>query len=152
MFAKMSLFTVLNNLTNISLSPSCATICGFTDSDLDRVFASELSGLDRHEIRRWCNGYHWLGDEKPYNPFDMLLFFRESKYKPYWFETGETGFVCRLMMERNVNPMDMENRIADEDLVSKFDVEILILLRFYFKAGTSQLSKKSNRMVKRFTT
>ncbi|MCY4051289.1 MAG: AAA family ATPase, partial [Gammaproteobacteria bacterium] len=64
MFSKTSFSSGLNNLTNISLSPRYATICGYTDHDLDTVFAPELEGLDRDKIRIWYNGYHWLGTEK----------------------------------------------------------------------------------------
>ena len=72
MFSKVSLFSGLNNLKNISLDPDYATICGYTEQDLDEVFAAELSGLDRNQIRKWYNGYHWLGDDKVYNPFGLL--------------------------------------------------------------------------------
>ena len=60
-FSKVSLFSGLNNLEDISLDPAFATICGYTDSDLDTVFAPELPGLDRNEIGTWYNGYHWRG-------------------------------------------------------------------------------------------
>ena len=63
-----SMFSGLNNLENITLDPRFATICGFTDNDLDTVFAPELNGLDRSEIRRRYLGYNWLGEERLYNP------------------------------------------------------------------------------------
>ncbi len=88
MFSRVSLFSGLNNLRNISLDPEFATICGYTDRDLGAVFAPELPGLDRDEIRTWYNGYHWLGDEKLYNPFDLLLLFETRNFKSHWFETG----------------------------------------------------------------
>ena len=53
MFSKVSLFAGLNNLEDISLDPEYSSICGYTDDDLDSVFASELTGLERDEIRRW---------------------------------------------------------------------------------------------------
>ncbi len=59
MFSKASFSSGLNNLTNISLSPRYATICGYTDQDLDTVFAPELAGLDRDRIRARYNGYNW---------------------------------------------------------------------------------------------
>ncbi|MDE0280263.1 MAG: AAA family ATPase, partial [Gammaproteobacteria bacterium] len=63
MFSKVSLFSGLNNLRDISLVPRYATICGYTDRDLETVFAPELPGLNREEVRRWYNGYHWRGEE-----------------------------------------------------------------------------------------
>lgn len=48
---------------------------------LDAVFAPELKGLDREQIRAWYNGHHWLG-EKVYNPFDVLLLFKKRLFPP----------------------------------------------------------------------
>ena len=87
-FSKVSIFSGINNLIDLTLDPACSAICGYTDADLDTVFAPELSGLDRDEIRRWYNGYCWRGDEKVYNPFDVLLLFRSREFKAHWFETG----------------------------------------------------------------
>ena len=53
MFSRVSLFSGLNNLRNISLDPKYATICGYTDPDLESVFAPELPGLDQDEVRKW---------------------------------------------------------------------------------------------------
>ena len=78
-FSKVSLFSGLNNLTDITLEPEYSAICGYSDADLDAVFAPELPGLDRDQIRDWYNGYRWLGEEKVYNPFDILLLFRKPR-------------------------------------------------------------------------
>ena len=63
-FSKVSLFSDLNNLTDLTLDAAFSAICGYTDGDLDTTFAPELPGLDREEIRRWYNGYNWLGEER----------------------------------------------------------------------------------------
>ena len=122
MFSKVSLFSGLNNLKDISLDPRYATVCGYTEDDLDRVFGAELGGLDREEIRTWYNGYHWLGGERVYNPYDVLLLFDGRKFRPYWFETGSPNFLFRMLMEKSVSTMEIENRMTDMSLVSKFDV------------------------------
>ena len=90
-FSKVSLFSGINNLRDITLDPSYSDICGYTEADLDRVFAPELEGLDRDKIRTWYNGYGWLGEERVYNPFDILLLFDTRKFKAHWFETGTHG-------------------------------------------------------------
>ena len=72
-FSKVSVFSVLNNLTDITLEPAFSAICGYTESDLDTVFGPELDGLDRQQVREWYNGYGWLGEERVYNPYDVLL-------------------------------------------------------------------------------
>ena len=135
MFSKVSLFSGLNNLEDISLDPRFGTLCGYTDGDLDRVFAPELPGLDRDEIRAWYNGYHWRGGEKVYNPFDVLLLFRRREFRSWWFETGSPTFLYRQMTERGVSPLDLENRISDVDLLSTFDVDDIGIDALLFQTG-----------------
>ena len=96
-FSKVSLFSGLNNLIDITLEPYYSAVCGYTEADLDAVFAPELPGLDRDAIRDWYNGYNWLGEEAVYNPFDLLLLFRRRAFAAYWFETGTPtiGFCSR---------------------------------------------------------
>ena len=72
-FSKVSLFSSLNNLIDLTLEAPFSSLCGYTERDLDEVFAPELQGLDRHAICRWYNGYSWGGDERVYNPYDLLL-------------------------------------------------------------------------------
>ena len=117
MFSRVSLFSGLNNLRTTSvLTRNYATICGYTDRDLDTVFAPELPGLDRDEIREWYNGYHWLGDEKLYNPVRYAVTAaRNPQFRsPHWFETGSPTFLFRMMMDREVSPMELENRVSDD--------------------------------------
>ena len=135
MFTKVSLFSGLNNLRNITLDPRFAAICGYTDRDLDTVFAPELEGLDRDEIRRWYNGYHWLGEEKLYNPFDILLLFSERAFKAHWYETGTPTMLYRKIVEERRNPMELERVLADEGLMSSFDVGDIDLRALMFQAG-----------------
>ncbi|MCY4061199.1 MAG: AAA family ATPase [Chloroflexi bacterium] len=135
MFSKVSLFSGLNNLEDISLNPRYATICGYTDDDIDEVFGPELDGLDREEIRTWYNGYHWRGGAQVYNPYDVLLLLRNREFRPYWFETGSPAFLFRMLMEKSVSPMELENRMADMSLVSKFDVGDIGIEALLFQTG-----------------
>ena len=135
MFSKVNLFSGLNNLKDISLDPRYATICGYTEDDLDRVFAPELDGLDREAIRTWYNGYHWRGGERVYNPYDVLLLFDSREFRPYWFETGSPTFLFRMLMEKSISPMELENRTADMSLVSKFDVGDIGIEALLFQTG-----------------
>ena len=104
-FSKVSLFSGLNNLIDITLDPRYSAICGYTEADLDTVFAPELPGLDRDEIRDWYNGYSWLGEEKVYNPFDILLLFDKRKFEAWWFETGTPSFLVDMLFQRRVSSL-----------------------------------------------
>ena len=134
-FAKVSIFSGLNNLTDITLDPAYSTICGYTERDLDEVFAPELPGLDRGEVRRWYNGYSWLGAEKVYNPFDILLLFRQRKFKAHWFETGSPKFLIDTLLRRGVPTPDLEGMVGTEALLSAFDVDEMAVEALLFQTG-----------------
>ena len=134
MFSKVSLFSDLNNLEDISLDPRFATICGYTDEDIDTVFAPELDGLDRDAIRARYNGYNWLGGERIYNPFDVLLL-RSRKFEPYWFETGSPAFLFETLKRKSVSLGELENQMAHWSLVSKFDVDDISAEALLFQTG-----------------
>ncbi len=135
MFSKVSLFSGLNNLRDISLDPRYATLCGYTDADLDTVFAPELDGLDRDAIRTWYNGYNWLGRERLYNPFDVLLLLDSREFRPWWFETGSPRFLFETLKEKSVSPLDLEGCLAEMSLISRFDVDDIGAEALLFQTG-----------------
>ena len=152
MFSRVSLFSGLNNLRNISLDPKYASICGYTDADLETVFAPELRGLDRKRIREWYNGYHWLGDEKLYNPYDLLLLFETRNFEAHWFETGSPAFLFRMMMDREVSPMELERRGTDARQLSRFDVGDVGIDALLFQTGYLTIVDKEWDGVQTFYT
>ncbi|MEX8519746.1 MAG: ATP-binding protein [Leptothrix sp. (in: b-proteobacteria)] len=133
-FSKVSLFSGLNNLIDITLDPAYSALCGYTDADVDTVFAPELPGLDRAQIRRWYNGYNWLG-EGVYNPFDVLLLFRNRSFRPYWFETGTPTFLVKLLAEQQFFTPDLSQLHSDQALLSSFDVDHIAPEALLFQTG-----------------
>ena len=133
-FSKVSLFSGLNNLEDITIAPEYSAICGYTDADVNAVFAPELAGLDREEIRRWYNGYNWTG-ESVYNPFDLLLLFRNRQFRPWWFETGTPTFLIKLLTQRQQFTPALEHLVAPEALLSTFDVDNIPTEALLFQAG-----------------
>ncbi|OGB34741.1 MAG: hypothetical protein A3F78_02135 [Burkholderiales bacterium RIFCSPLOWO2_12_FULL_61_40] len=133
-FSKVSLFSGLNNLTDITLDAHYSALCGYTDADVETVFAPELEGLDREEIRQWYNGYNWLGTSV-YNPFDLLLLFRSRVFRPYWFETGTPTFLVKLLSERQFFTPDLARLHSSMALLSTFDVDQIEPEALLFQAG-----------------
>ena len=121
-FSKVNLFSQLNNLTDITLEPEYSSICGYTEGDLETVFAPELGGLDREQVRDWYNGYSWRGDEKVYNPFDVLLLLRRHEFEAHWFETGTPAFLVDTLYERRVSSVSLGDMVSTGELLSAFDV------------------------------
>ena len=134
-FTKVSLFSDLNNLEDITLDPRHATICGYTDRDVDTVFAPELPGLDRAAIREWYNGYGWRRGETVYNPFDVLLLFRTGRFAAHWFETGSPKFLVDMLAARGVSSVDLDGMIGSDELLSAFDVEHIATEALLFQGG-----------------
>ncbi len=134
-FSKVSLFSGLNNLRDITLDPRYSSLCGYTEADLDAVFAPELPGLNRDAIRDWYNGYNWRGAEKVYNPFDALLLFDTREFKAWWFETGTPGFLIETLMSREVGSLELDGMLAGDELLSTFDVDHMATEALLFQTG-----------------
>jgi len=142
-FSKVSLFSGLNNLEDITVNSVYSSLCGYTDADVDTIFAPELEGLDRDEIRRWYNGYNWTGTAV-YNPFDLLLLFRNRQFSAYWFETGTPTFLIDLLTERQTFLPNLEQLVANEALLSSFDVDSISTEALLFQTGYLTLAAVEN--------
>ena len=134
-FSRVSLFSGLNNLIDLTMDPAYSAICGYTERDLDEIFAPELEGLDRQAIREWYNGYSWLGEERVYNPFDILLLFRSRSFKAHWFETGTPAFLIDTLLRRQVRSVDLDGMVASDELLSTFDVDDISPEALLFQTG-----------------
>ena len=150
-FSKVSLFSELNNLIDLTLEPAYSSICGYTERDLDTVFAPELEGLDRDEVRDWYNGYGWLGKEKVYNPFDVLLLLRRRTFDAHWFETGSPAFLVETLFKRRVSSVSLEQMAGTERLLSAFDVDHMSTEALLFQTGYLTITevKRGRRTVYR---
>jgi hypothetical protein len=133
-FSKVNLFSGLNNLRDITLSPEYSAVCGYTDADIDRVFAPELAGLDRDKIRHWYNGYNWRG-QSVYNPFDLLLLLQEREFRPWWFETGTPTFLIQLLAAQKTWLPDLGRLESNANLLATFDVDNMPVATLMFQAG-----------------
>ena len=123
-FSKVSIFSGLNNLIDLTVDARYSALCGYTEQDVDTVFAPELPGLDRAQIRAWYNGYNWTG-EAVYNPFDLLLLFDAREFRAWWFETGTPTFLVDLLARRGFFTPNLAELHASEALISTFDVDAM---------------------------
>jgi hypothetical protein len=133
-FSKVNLFSKLNNLTDITLDRQFSSICGYTEADVDTVFAPEVVNVDRDKMRRWYNGYNWTG-EAVYNPFDALLFFRSREYRSYWYETGSPSFLLKVLRQRPSFLPELKRSIASYELLSQFEVGNIATEALFFQTG-----------------
>jgi hypothetical protein len=133
-FSKVSLFSGLNNLRDITLIPKYATICGYTELELKTVFAEHLKDKPVDEIRKWYNGYSWLG-ERVYNPFSILNYLEDGSFCNYWFESGTPEFLLKLFLARKYMAPNLQNTVATERLLGSFDVDSIEIETMMFQTG-----------------
>ena len=143
-FSKTSLFSGLNNLRDITLNPEYSSICGYTERDLDTVFAPELAGLDRQRIRAFYNGYSWGGAERVYNPFDVLLL-ADREFKSWWYETGSPTFLIDLIADSGLAWHRLDGMLASEGLLSTFEVGNIAPEALLFQAGYLTVLDREDR-------
>ncbi|GIV27317.1 MAG: ATPase AAA [Bacteroidia bacterium] len=134
-FSKVSIFSGLNNLRDITISERYSAFCGYTQEELEENFEEYLGGVDKREMSMWYNGYNWTG-EKVYNPYDVLLFFADGgKYRSYWFESGTPGFLIKELMEKRFYLPEIERIEAGEEILSSFDVGDIHPVALLFQTG-----------------
>ena len=141
-FSKASIFSGLNNLEDITLTPEFGEICGYTHKNIGNEFLPYLKGVDLEELKRWYNGYNFLGD-KVYNPFDVLLFIRNTcEFDNYWFNTGTPSFLVKLFQKGKYNLASFENLQVKEAFINAFDIDRLNLETVMFQSGYLTIKEK----------
>jgi hypothetical protein len=133
-FSKVSLFSGLNQLEDISLNKDFGNICGYTQQELEFYFKEYLLNLNLEEIKEWYNGYNFLGD-KLYNPFDILLYLKNKVFRNYWYETGKTEFLFKLLKTSNYQLPYLNKLYYTNDILDKFDIEHISIEALMFQTG-----------------
>jgi hypothetical protein len=133
-FSKVSLFSGLNQLEDISLSKEYGNICGYTQEELKKYFKEYLEGVNIEEVREWYNGYNFLG-EKVYNPFDILLYLRNKEFDSYWYKTGTPSFLIKLIKEKEYDISELDNKIVKRNVLEKFDIEEIRIEALMYQTG-----------------
>jgi hypothetical protein len=143
-FSKVSLFSGLNQLKDISLDVRYGNICGYTQEELEFYFKEYLEGVNLEEVRDWYNGYSFLGD-RLYNPFDILLYLDSKRFKNYWYETGKTEFLFKMLKSRNYQLPYLNKLYYTNDILEKFDLEYISIEALMFQTGYLTI-KEVNRI------
>ncbi|UAY55489.1 ATP-binding protein [Arachidicoccus terrestris] len=126
-FSRVSIFSDLNNLRNITLSQQYGDIVGITQKELEMNFKQEIAELQKNnsyilkQIKDWYNGYTWDMKTWVYNPFSLLNFMAEPIFDNYWYETGTPTFLFKLL--KNGQFYDVEGMNIGRLDLSTFDIK-----------------------------
>ena len=132
---KLSVFSGLNNLTDISVEPEYSDVCGISEKDLHKYFddsvaeLAEANNLSIDEcygkLKDMYDGYHFSEESAGmYNPFSLLSTFRSRKFKEYWFETGTPTLLVNVMKQTSfdVTTLSDQVEVSIEDLSGMQDI------------------------------
>ncbi len=126
-FSKVSIFSELNHLYDLTLSPQYAALCGITQAELEHYFVPYLKVMPPEtlgKMKLWYNGYSWDAKTFMYNPFSVINFFQTQEYRNFWFETGTPTFLVKLLRKRfnyKLEETEVSNLILESFRLEKFD-------------------------------
>jgi hypothetical protein len=138
-FSRVSIFSDLNNLNDITLDENYSGICGITQSELEQNFPQELEAYGADKIKQWYNGYHWKVGESVYNPFSLVNFFvSNGHFQNYWrsaaaVNSGTPTFLMNLAKKEKL--YDFESTELIQAQLDAYDIEHLQLTSLMFQTG-----------------
>ncbi len=132
-FAKISIFSDLNHLTDLTLAEDYTTICGYSQVELEHYFPEGLQKLAKKynmtmerclaKMKDWYDGFSWDGENFLYNPFSTLQLLASAQFSNYWFATGTPTFLVRMMAEKQ--EYLLENLKVRPEIFETFDLRKL---------------------------
>ena len=151
-FTKTSVFSSLNNLTDITMIEKYVNICGIPVAELERHFGERMKILaehknfkNRHDIRElileWYDGYSWDGESKVLNPFGLLSFFQSEQLKSFWYVSGSPKFLIDLIKSRPESVPKLQNLTISEREMDAIDIRSMEVKSLLFQTGYLTVAK-----------
>jgi len=144
-FSRVSIFSDLNNLRDITFSKQFATLLGYTQEELENDFGEyiqslcfELGTKKSHlltQIKTWYDGYSWNAKDKMYNPFSILNLFAEQQFDNYWFASGTPTFLMKLIKNTALDVTRLENEKVSKIIFDSYNIETLNVYALLFQTG-----------------
>jgi Predicted AAA-ATPase/PD-(D/E)XK nuclease superfamily len=157
-FSKVSLFSDLNHLTDLTLNKDFTTLVGYTQQELESNFKEHIEAVMDYQnmnwadilvkMKEWYNGFSWDGINTVYNPFGTLTFLNEKVFSNTWFSTATPTFLINLIREKTV--FKYEEQWMSKLALEKYDLDNLDLIPLMFQTGyltVKELDIKSGDML-----
>lgn len=125
-FSQLSIFSELNNITNISMLDKYSDICGISRKELAAIFDADIRELATEnemtydealsELQHHYDGYHFSGrGEDVYNPYSLFNTLASNEFDDYWFSTGTPTFLIELLQEKHLDMLELDDITATAD-------------------------------------
>ena len=145
-FSKVSVFSDLNNLNDISMDDRYNEICGISQQELYDVFDEEIGKLavaneqskgEAYEsLRQRYDGYHFCPNASGmYNPFSVLLALQKREYGSFWFSTGTPTYLVQLMKEADLNPYALSGYEASASELDSMQISVVNPIAVLYQSG-----------------
>ena len=147
-FSKVSIFSDLNQLNDISLDKRFSSICGITETELEDIFQPEIKEMAEEQnlsyeeclsqLKKMYDGYHFYQNtEGVYNPFSLINALAAKDFKSYWFETGTPTFLIQKLKDTNYNPkvFTTDQVPIDADTITDYRSESNDPLPLFYQTG-----------------
>jgi hypothetical protein len=145
-FSRVSIFSELNNLQDLTMHADYADLAGYTQTELESCFGERIAEFARRRqttpeqilllLRSWYNGHRFTKQAlQVYNPFSILNVLSEYDFKNFWFETATPSFLVNLIKERDYPIPNLENLQVQEMAFSTYELENLQLEALLFQTG-----------------
>lgn len=156
-FHKVSIFSDLNQLNDISLSEKYAELCGITEKEIDEYFVEEIETFAQHRkmtaqecrttLKKQYDGYHFHPDgEGVYNPYSLLKAFYEKDFGSYWFETGTPTFLIEQLRKNrfDVHSFTDQTIFASEAVLKDYTGDSLDPVPLLYQTGYLTITDYDN--------
>ncbi len=158
-FSKVSVFSDLNHLTDITLHKDFSTIAGITPEEFRTHFTEHIEILEKEYQDVYDNifeaikdeylGYSWDAENLVFNPFSVLQLLNQKRFGDFWFKTGTPTFLVKKIREMEYTAMEISNKEVTENNFDKFSIENLELIPLLFQTGYLTI-KRYDKQRKRF--
>ena len=162
-FHKVSIFSDLNQLIDISLNKEFSALCGITENELNTYFSEHIELLAksqdltidecRKQLKQTYDGYHFYPDsEGVYNPFSIINAFYAHEFRPYWFESGSPTFLVKMLRNNSFDVRKFSDKTiyASESVILDYTGDSLSPTPLLYQCGYLTISEY-NRRLQRYT-
>lgn len=161
-FCHVSLFSDLNNLTDITMHPDYATMFGYTQAELEHYFGDRIEATAKRlnltedelkkQLKAWYDGYCFEeNSEKVYNPVSIAKFFENyGKFQNYWFATGTPSFLVELAQKTDFNFEDAVSKPVPEVTFDAFEIPNIDPVTLLLQTGYLTIKSTEIRFNRRY--
>ena len=160
-FSQLSIFSTLNNITNVSLDPDFAAICGITGEEIDTQMRPDVARLAeeyevspqemREMLRETYDGYRFAGKSPDiYNPFSLMKAFNELELRNFWFESGTPSYLLQQMRRYRTDISKIDGIVVSSDAFDQPTENMMDALPLLYQSGYLTI-KSYDRLMQEYT-